>query len=327
MNPLVSVIIPTIGRPQYLPRAINSALTGMESKDVEVIVVPNGPDDSWQKTLQPYHNNLSVRIIPIMEANANIARNVGLDEARGEFIRFLDDDDYLIPEGAVKQYELIKSFGVDVVSGSVQLVDESDQCFNVWHQPDMDDLCIAVLGPWRNCLPAAHVYRRSCLGSAKWNPSTIVRQDLDWLFNLCVSRELRWHKINDIVCAWQHHWNKRISSKTHFNEIRKLTIPMLIRTYNSLQTSNRLNNARKQAVALGLWSSIHSAFFLDPFYWWKIAHTTQVNFPTSRPPQALYNFPILRHIDPLIILWLILPVKWLIHLKNQILKKLHIRHN
>jgi glycosyltransferase involved in cell wall biosynthesis len=103
MTPLVSVIIPTIGRPQYLPRAINSALTGIESKDVEVIVVPNGPDNSWQETLQPYHNNQSVRVIRIMEANANIARNAGLDEARGEFVRFLDDDDYLIPGGVLKQ--------------------------------------------------------------------------------------------------------------------------------------------------------------------------------------------------------------------------------
>ena len=74
MTPLVSVIIPTKNRPLYLPNSVQSALDGMDQGDVEVVVVPNGPDNSWRRSLLPYRNNPLVRVLPIEEANANIAR-------------------------------------------------------------------------------------------------------------------------------------------------------------------------------------------------------------------------------------------------------------
>jgi glycosyltransferase involved in cell wall biosynthesis len=310
MAPYISIVIPTANRPQYLPRAVNSALAGMDAKEVEVIVVPNGPDDSWRETLRPYDNNHSVRVFPIEEANANIARNTGLREARGEFIRFLDDDDYLIPETATKQYELIQSSDADVVSGSVQLVDESGRGFNVWCQPDMDDFCAAVLGPWRNCLPTAHVYRRSSLDAARWNPATVVRQDIDWMLDLCASKELLWDKSDDIVGVWQQHKGQRISSNTRFNEMQKLTVSMLIRTYESLQKSNRLNDLRRKAVGNELWVLIDSAFFLEPFYWHKVAITAMKIDPTIRPLNPLHKFPLIRNFNPLLRQWLALPKRW-----------------
>jgi glycosyltransferase involved in cell wall biosynthesis len=326
MNPAVSIIIPTTNRPQYLPRAIDSALTGMNPEDIEVIVVPNGPDNSWRKSLSPYQNNHSLRIFPIKQANANIARNAGLDIARGDFVRFLDDDDYLIPDGAIKQYDLIKTSGADVVSGRVQLVDERGRCFDTWHHPDMDDFCAAVLGPWRNCLLNAHVYRRERLGNARWNPETFVRQDFEWLFDLCVSHELKWIKFNEVVGVWQHHWGQQISSSKSFNEIRKLTVPMLMRAHDRLLASGRLYDIRQKAIAQGIWSCVHTAFFLEPLYWHRIAYKAQEINSTSRPAQALYNYPVLKNLNPLIIMWLMFPVKCLMHQIRQILKKLHIRH-
>jgi glycosyltransferase involved in cell wall biosynthesis len=313
MTPLVSIVIPTSCRPHYLPRSINSALACMNNDDIEVIVVPNGPDESWRESLLPYGDNPSIRVIRIKEANANIARNAGLIEACGEIVRFLDDDDYLIPENAVKQYELIQASGADVVSGSVQLVDETGMGFDIWRQPDMDDLCAAVLGPWRNSLPTAHVYRRSCLGTVKWNPATLVRQDIDWQLDLCASRELLWHKSDDVVGVWQHHGNQRISTKTRFNDIQKFTVTILLRTYRSLQMSNRLNDRRREAVALELWSLIDSAFFIEPFFWHKVASTALEIGPSICPLQPLYNFPLLRNLNPLLRQWFVLPRRWTLY--------------
>ena len=96
MTPIISVVIPTSNRPHYLPRAVDSALTGMDAGDVEVVVIPNGPDQSWRKALLPFKKNPAVRVVRIPDSNANIARNAGLAAARGEYVRFLDDDDYLI---------------------------------------------------------------------------------------------------------------------------------------------------------------------------------------------------------------------------------------
>jgi len=298
----------------------------MRVRDVEVIVVPNGPDESWRDSLLPFKDNPAVRVVCIPETNANIARNAGLDEARGEFVRFLDDDDYLIPEGAVRQYKLIQAFGVDVVSGSVQLVDERGRCFDVWHQPNTDDLCSAVLGPRRLCLPSAHIYRRSRLCGTRWNVNTSVRQDLEFLFDLCATAELKWQKIDNVVGVWQHHWGNRISSSQKFNTIRRMTVPMILRTYENLKMKGRLNESRRSSVSQGLWGCIQSAFFLEPRYWTQIAHVAQKIDPTARPVQEFYNFPIVRKLNPLFIQYVMLPKRWASHHFRQLLKKYRLRH-
>jgi len=326
MNPIVSVIIPTANRPHCLPRAVDSALAGMKPGEVEVIVVPNGPDESWRDSLRSYEGNNAVQVVLVRESNGNIARNAGLTKSKGEFVRFLDDDDYLITEGAIKQYELIQMSGVDVVSGSVQLVDVGGHCYDIWHQPDMEDFCAAVVGPWRVCLPVAHVYRRSILDHARWNPETSVRQDVEWLFDLCAAMELRWIKTDEIVGVWQHHWGQRVTSSKNFNRIRnKKTVPMLIRTYESLQKAGRLNEVRQRAIAMGLWNFIHGAFFLEPGFWIQIVRLAQQIDPVARPTQTFYNFPFVSHLSPLMIQWIMLPKRWAFHHIRQLFKRIQIR--
>jgi len=322
MNPNVSVIIPTFNRPDYLPRAVNSALAGMSPGEIEVIVVPNGPDESWRQSLLPFQNNPSVRIIRIKEANANIARNKGLAEATGEYVRFLDDDDYLIPEGAKKQYALIRSTGADLVSGSVSLINEKGEVFNVWHQPDFDDFCVAVLGPWRNCLPTAHIYKRSKLARSNWDINIQVRQDVDWAFELCASQEWHWVKTKDIVGVWQHHWKKRISSSKKRNAIEKLTVPMLIKTFKNLEKSGRLSKDRNKAIAFGLWGFIQSAFYLEPSYWTKVSKLAKNIDPEAKPIQPINTWPVFSCFDPLLIQWIMLPKRWVFHQTRQILKEM-----
>jgi len=101
---LVSVIIPTSGsRPALLKRAVESALAGHKADAVEVIVVPNGSNHNWRGAIDGLKPSRQVYVAPLDKANVSAARNYGLSIARGELVRFLDDDDYLIPDVAVKQ--------------------------------------------------------------------------------------------------------------------------------------------------------------------------------------------------------------------------------
>src|SRR3546814_303443 len=120
-KPLLSVIIPTYKRPQYLPRAINSAVQAAPDGDVEVIVVPNGPDDSWKNVSKKYQSEPRVQWHSIATEHANVARNYGKQLARGKYIRFLDDDDYLLP-AATKQLGIAVNTKAEITSGSVDLV-------------------------------------------------------------------------------------------------------------------------------------------------------------------------------------------------------------
>lgn len=98
---MVSVIIPTYKRAQYIERAIDSVLR-QSYKDIELIIVDdNNPNTSYrtdmEKIMEKYKDNNKVFYIK-HETNKNgaAARNSGLKYAKGDYITFLDDDDFFL---------------------------------------------------------------------------------------------------------------------------------------------------------------------------------------------------------------------------------------
>ncbi len=90
--PRVSVIIPTYGRPAALRRAVDSVLA-QTVDDLEVVVV----DDHGTPPAPP-HEDRRVRVLRLPDnGGVSAARNLGIEQARGEWIAFLDDDDLWYP--------------------------------------------------------------------------------------------------------------------------------------------------------------------------------------------------------------------------------------
>jgi glycosyltransferase involved in cell wall biosynthesis len=105
---LVSVIIPTLNRPQLLLRAISSVLS-QSYQNVELIVVVDGPDDATIRVLQQISDERLRIIVNPRSLTAAGARNVGVDHAKGEWIAFLDDDD----EWLLNKIEKQLAFGLN----------------------------------------------------------------------------------------------------------------------------------------------------------------------------------------------------------------------
>jgi glycosyltransferase involved in cell wall biosynthesis len=85
--PQFSVIIPTRNRPQYLEQSIASALDQQDA-DIEVLVINDGSEPP------PTFKDRRVTILDNGERGAVVARNLGVRQARGRLIAFLDDDDW-----------------------------------------------------------------------------------------------------------------------------------------------------------------------------------------------------------------------------------------
>ncbi len=94
--PFFSIIIPTFNRAQFISSAINSVIS-QTLTNWELIIVDDGSTDNTQEVVQKYGDD---RIRYIYQANAerSSARNKGIDCAKGEYICFLDSDDYFLPE-------------------------------------------------------------------------------------------------------------------------------------------------------------------------------------------------------------------------------------
>jgi glycosyltransferase involved in cell wall biosynthesis len=94
-TPLVSVVIPAYNASRTIARAVDSALA-QSYKVLEVIVVDDGSDDNLGAALQQYGD--AVLLVKQDNAGPGAARNRGASEARGEFLAFLDSDDFWHPQ-------------------------------------------------------------------------------------------------------------------------------------------------------------------------------------------------------------------------------------
>lgn len=305
-NPILSVVIPTYKRPQFLQRAIDSALRAAPDGDVEVLIIPNGQDGSWKSVAGQYIQDSRVQWHPIKIPHANVARNHGLARATGKYIRFLDDDDYFLDDAAQQCIEL-DSVGNDVSQGGVNLIDHTGTMFHQWKSAAVVDYSASILRPNRITATCAMLYRRSSIQGLSWEPTCHIGQDTAWALSLARDRELSLHRCDLQTGVWIHHLGDRISTKRRPADHNRIMAEILLDTVHGLQRRSALTNIRRDAAAEGLWLCIHNAFPFSPIYWSRMIKLVQLLAPGSHPNiDAFYNFP-LNKIDPLWIEWVLAP--------------------
>lgn len=101
---LVSVVIPAWNSAATLGRAIDSVLA-QTWPALEIIVVDDGSEDATGAVLAGY--GARIRVIRQANAGPSAARNRGIREASGDYLAFLDADDYWLPEKLARQAELL----------------------------------------------------------------------------------------------------------------------------------------------------------------------------------------------------------------------------
>ena len=113
MNIKVSVVIPTYNRYEHLLNAVNS-VKNQDFKEFEIIIINDGSTDKnyYEKNL----NDLNIKQIDIKENQkikngfaSDAIRNIGIENAQGKYIAFLDDDDIWLSNKLYKQYNLLES--------------------------------------------------------------------------------------------------------------------------------------------------------------------------------------------------------------------------
>lgn len=104
--PKISVIIPVYNVEKYLPQCLDS-ITQQTFKDIEIICINDGSLDNSPAILEEYSNKDSrIKIINQQNKGLSEARNTGINEAKGEYISFVDSDDYI----EINTYEKIAKY-------------------------------------------------------------------------------------------------------------------------------------------------------------------------------------------------------------------------
>ena len=192
---LVSVIIPVYNTAEYLPRCLESILSNTYS-NLELICINDGSTDNSLNVLN-YYANLDSRIIVINQQNSGVSasRNVGLDHASGEYIAFIDSDDW-IHSCYFEQLMQIQAFSnTDIVICDIESVYNSSEgpesaaaltCNKNVEILSMEDV---LRGGFLKHSVVSRIYRKSIISSLRFDSHLSWGEDTSFNFKVLSDNE------------------------------------------------------------------------------------------------------------------------------------------
>lgn len=131
-RPLISVIVPVYNVEKYLPQCLES-LSKQTFFAFEIICINDGSTDHSPEILRQYAaKDKRIRIINQNNCGISIARNTGLSQAKGQYVLFVDSDDYLHPNTLMNTYRQITRHNADIcIFGYHTCADDNLQTTNI----------------------------------------------------------------------------------------------------------------------------------------------------------------------------------------------------
>lgn len=187
-QPRFSVIVPVYNAQETLTKCVKSILQ-QAPPDLELILVDDGSRDQSAALCHRFSlRDSRVRLIRQHNAGASAARNTGLCAAQGEYVQFVDADDWVLPGLYERAIPLLER-GIDVLFFGVE---------NVGYQPEpplpdaeysslaelAQDFTHYLVDTGQFAAPYNKIYRRSVIGQVQFDVNLRINEDL--LFNLLV---------------------------------------------------------------------------------------------------------------------------------------------
>ena len=255
----LSIIVPVYGVEKYIDKCLNS-LVKQSLKEIEIIVVNDGTKDNSQKIIDKYVKKYPDKIKSYMKENGGqgSARNYGLKKATGEYIGYVDSDDFVEKDMYKKLYNKAKENNYDIVVCGNYNVSEDYQNKNIDafinnYNTDLENIFFGKMAVWNK------IYKRDILIKNKlefkekvWyedlaftlkaimNSNTFAFIDeplYDYLIregstmnNSNVKRNLEiLEAFNDILSYIQHNKKEEYFSKIEFLAIDHIYISAIVR--------------------------------------------------------------------------------------------------
>ncbi|MBC7555919.1 MAG: glycosyltransferase [Chryseobacterium sp.] len=124
--PKVSIIVPVFNVEKYLEKCLDS-LVNQTLDEVEILIINDGSTDNSAKIIEKFQQKFPVKIKSFNKQNGGLsdARNFGLDRATGDYIGFLDSDDYVSKTMFQEMYDLAEKHSAEMVICNLQKVDKN----------------------------------------------------------------------------------------------------------------------------------------------------------------------------------------------------------
>lgn len=186
-NPFCSTIIATIGRPS-LSRTVESVLQqSISAESFEILVVNDSgqplPAADWQRSN-------TVQILSTHQRERSIARNTGAAIAKGKYLHFLDDDDWLAPGAYQSLFQLSQTGNAKWLYGVTQLVDrQHNPSIQLKHKLHGNCFIQAMSGEWIP-LQSSLIERSTFMRIGGFNPLLTGPEDIDLLRRILLEEDV-----------------------------------------------------------------------------------------------------------------------------------------
>ncbi len=176
-TPLISIVVPIYNVEEYLPRCLDS-ITGQTYRNIEIMLVDDGSPDGAGAICDEYATrDERIRVFHIPNGGVAKARQLGVEQSTGEYIVFVDPDDWLPLDSVATLYSHM-SDDVDIVIGGYTKVEQNTEIYFTCKNKSDRDLLHFVMLAKVTPMPWAKLYRR-CLFNEDSFPN--FKKSQDWL--------------------------------------------------------------------------------------------------------------------------------------------------
>ena len=193
MKPLISVIIPVYNVEKYIKRCLDSVIN-QTYKNLEIILVDDGTPDSSGAICDEYaEKDERIKVIHKENGGVSTARNAGLDIATGEYITFVDPDDYLSSDIYEKVILEFSENETDIICFSYTAIDDEGKnksyIYDKKEVVGFDNLLFNMLLVDFNMSIWNKVYKRSVISDNRFLENIKIAEDM--YFNACCYRKAK----------------------------------------------------------------------------------------------------------------------------------------
>lgn len=262
-NPLVSVIIPTYNRTQFLKLTIESILN-QTFQDFEIIVVDDGTPSDNNRLLCKEFN--SVKYIKIENSGGPAKpRNIGIKEAKGKYLAFVDDDDIWLPIKLEKQVDILeRNLDFGLVHGCCEVIDEEGnlqgKIVGRPGSPEVKhgDVKMRMVGNWTVMMPTSFV-RKEVIDNVGYFNENMPSAGEDTEFWTRCSFETNFYYLEEPLVLYRFHNNN--ISKENKDYIK---LPFYLKeVLKNQKKDNKINNIEYLALLNNLIKSQIKIFDLS----------------------------------------------------------------
>ena len=235
MSPLISVVIPTIGKPEYLVQSIQSVIK-QKLKVSEIIIVDGNEEKFLDEAIESFKFNNNIKIIKNINGNASENRNLGVKKSENDFIAFLDDDDIWLPNYLEESYNsLLKSKSSVVICWLNYMKGDSIFPFKNIKK----DLKINNLFFYNPGIIGSNIFIKKEIFNQinGFDESLEISEDKDFLIKM-IKEKINYEVLDKRLVIHRHHSNKQLS----FNYKTRLrgTTAFFKKYYNEMNLKERI---------------------------------------------------------------------------------------